>query len=125
MEVFLLSDLAAELAGGGEHPGKADSGQDHAAWMRDHVEEGVVAVTAVLGAAELSMGEILSLESGDVFVLPIQAGAGSVLRVQGKSIAAGTPVQSEGKYALCITSVLDESTSTAPAEATERNDANG
>jgi flagellar motor switch protein FliM len=117
VDVLLVSEVAAELADGGKAGTVPVQAQDLRGRMRDYVGNAVIPATVVLGAAELSVGEILSLEPGDVLVLESGTAGPAVLRVQERDILVGAPVQSDGMYALRVTAMS--------AGAMERSDEDG
>lgn len=121
--VVLDSDVAAELCGGWKLDATGAEAEDARRRMREHVDSAFVSARVVLGVAELSVGEILSLEPGDVLVLDAGAAA---LRVQDQTILTGTPVRSEGEYALRVTALSAAPTDQGPPGGpTERNQPDG
>jgi len=123
--VALDSDVAAELCGG-ENSAAASDAADAPRRMRRHVDNAVVTGTAVLGSAELSLAEALSLEPGDVVVLDTPADGDAALRVQDRIILTGAPVRSEGARALRVTAMSAAPESQAPPDgAGERSQSHG
>jgi flagellar motor switch protein FliN/FliY len=71
----------------------------------DLVEQVKVQLTVTLGEAEVTMGRLFSLASGDVVALDRDADAPVDVRLHGKLIARGTLVAVGDKFGVRITEI--------------------
>ena len=75
-----------------------------------HLETAPVVATVSLGNAELSMKDVMALETGDVLLLSTKAGQPVDLLVQGQPVAYGLMVRNLDRYAMQITDRLELAT---------------
>ncbi len=97
--VIVLSDLLEPLSGpkaAGQKPEAA------AAAMREHFSRVVLEAEVLAGTAEVTMGQVLALEAGDVLLLSQRTNEPAKLLVEGKAVLLGTPVSCDGQYGLRI-----------------------
>ncbi|MDH5492776.1 MAG: FliM/FliN family flagellar motor switch protein [Myxococcales bacterium] len=74
------------------------------AWLEARVGMSSVRISAVLGEAQTTIGQILALDVGDVVRLETVPGEASRLRVEGETILLGRPVVRHGNLAVEIVS---------------------
>jgi flagellar motor switch protein FliN len=72
----------------------------------DLVEQVKVPLTVTLGDAEITMGRLFALASGEVLTLDRAADAPIDVRLNGKLIARGTLVAVDDRFGVRITEIL-------------------
>ena len=100
--VFLRSELLDPIAGrtgaGGETPGPEQT----RARLLDHLGNAPVEVAARLGAARISVRDLMSLEPGDVIILGTGASEPIAVAVEGQVAMRGAPASYHGHYAVQV-----------------------
>jgi flagellar motor switch protein FliM len=81
--------------------------QESAKRLTTHLGVAQVVASVWLGNAELSMKDVMALETGDVLLLSTKAGQPVDLMVQGQPLAYGLMVRNQDRYAMQITDRLE------------------
>ena len=119
-ELVLASDLL-EAAAGNATERKIELSPDEArARMMGHIQHMHLGGAVEVGVARISMRDVIALESGDVLMLRHRPGEPGSLSVAGRDLAYGLPSQCQGRYALHISSTVEEelmAAAKAPEEA--------
>ena len=84
--------------------------QESARRLTAHLGEAHVMASVCAGNAELSMKDVMALETGDVLLLSTKAGQPVDLMVQGQPVAYGLMVRNLDRYAIQITDRLELAT---------------
>ncbi len=107
-ELVLASDLL-EPAAGGTTERKIELAPDEArARMMGHIQHMHLGGAVEVGVARISMRDVIALEPGDVLMLRHRPGEPGSLSVAGRDLAYGLPSQCQGRYALHISSTVEE-----------------
>jgi len=99
---FLSVRTVAAAAGIDTTPSDRKSPQKVRKDLKECLENTFVDAKAVVGGADLSLREVVSLEVGDVLLIDKDASEPVDLTVEGTALLAGAMVNSEGRYALQI-----------------------
>lgn len=92
--------------------------QESAKRLTTHLETAHVMASVWLGNAELSMKDVMALETGDVLLLSTKAGQPVDLMVQGQPLAYGLMVRNLDRYAMQITDRLELAPQALPSQTT-------
>ena len=95
--LVVLADLVMPIL---EPPAAPQPPQQAAGQLQAAVQSATVNATAILGIAQASVRDIMSLEAGDVLLIQRKVNEAIDLLVQGRHILRGTPVQTDGHYGL-------------------------
>lgn len=106
---FALEDVLAKL-NVQQFSGISKSEKD-AEWMhalRKRLEQTKIPLTSVLGNSELSLRELLGMETGDIIRTPIPIKGEVEVRIGGKTRIWGVPGISNGKHAIKVTRIANQ-----------------
>ncbi len=102
ISIVLTGEILAPAAGASGGKQDNESPESIRKKMLANVEQAHVEGHVRLGAANLTIREVMSLEEGDVLLINKKIDEPVEFIVQGKAIMSGYPVRCEGQYALRI-----------------------
>ena len=88
---------------------QADKFESDERWvegLREKLLDSYVDVSAEIGGVQLSVGEVMGLEAGNVINLGVHSGGDVVVKVEGVPKFRGTPGRRKGNQAIRITEIL-------------------
>jgi flagellar motor switch protein FliM len=107
-ELVLASDLL-EPATGSASERKVELSPDEArARMLGHIQHMHLGGAVEVGAARITMRDVVALEPGDVLMLRHRPGEPASLNVAGRELAYGLPAQCQGRYAMHVSATVEE-----------------
>ncbi len=105
--LVLASDLIEAVANGN---GQAEIRREHPddkARLRGHAEKIMIQTTVSLGTVQVSMRDLISLQTGDVLLINRRVEEPIELQLGGETIFVGSAVQSDGQCAIQISAAVD------------------
>lgn len=99
---FLRSELVEPLVAPAEAKRAAAGPDETRNEILQHLRHATVTATAHLGTLEIPVRDLMNLEPGDVLVLDTRQHEPIPILVAGRTVLRGSPVTSEGRYALRI-----------------------
>jgi flagellar motor switch protein FliM len=94
--------LKSAVTASKEKAATSTDASEHARNIQTHLEEAVIVGDVWVGNASVTIGAAAMLEPGDVLLLGTGPHESVELRVQGKPVLHGVPVECEGFYALYV-----------------------